>query len=460
MSDTARKMTLWALAWPIFIEMFLHLLLGTADTLMVSRISDDAVAVVGIATQMFNAANILFAAVAAGAGVLISQRIGARQGEDARLIGIMTVKASLVIGIALSLALYFGASELAQLLQLEGGLLPLAEIYISIVGGGMVLTALMSTLSTVIRSTGDTQTPMYVAISMNVVHIALNYALIGGELGFPEMGLAGAAVSTVASRLLAVVVLYFVWSRAFERRLELRDWLSSDRSLMKEVLRLGWPLGLNMSSWFLSQLMIYTFVAMLGAKELAARTYMNTLESFCFMLGFSIALAVQIQIAYLFGAGRTEEAYRSTFRASGIGLVIVGLNALLLYALGEPILSIFTTDSDIVTMCLSLLMLNLILQPGKMVNMAFGNSLVAVGDTRFTMIISVLSMGFIATGLSYVLGIQWGWGLTGIYVAMIADEYLRGVLVVIRWSGRKMLTRGAVREPELERGKAALQVGE
>lgn len=441
MTDTHKKMTLWALAWPVFIEMFLQFLLGTADTFMVSRISDDAVAVVGISNQLFNAVTILFAAVAGGAGVLIAQRIGAQRNEDARKIGIMTVKASIVIGLGLSVLLYFGAARVAALLQLEVSLLPLAKTYIAIVGGGMVLTAVMSTLSTVIRSTGDTRTPMFVAIGMNVVHIILNYLLIYGTFGFPALGLEGAALSTVMSRLVASIVLVIVWAGAFSRRLEWSDWKLYDRPMFREVLRIGWPLGLNMASWFFSQLVIYAFVAKLGASALAARTYMNTLESFCFLLGFSVALAVQIQIAYLYGAGRKEEAYRSAYRATGSGLVIVLIGALLLYVLGESILSFFTQDAGILAIGLSLLGLNLILQPGKMVNMAMGNALIAIGDTRFVVYNGFFSMWIVAVGLSYVLGIQSGWGLIGIYAAMIADEYLRGLLVTVRWSSKKVLNK-------------------
>lgn len=447
MTDTQKKMTLWALAWPIFIEMFLQFLLGTADTFMVSRISDDAVAVVGIANQLFNAVTILFSAVTGGAGVLIAQRIGAQRNEDARKISIMTVKASAAIGLVLSLVLYFGAARVAGMLQLEQALLPLAQTYIAIVGGGMVLTAIMSTLSTVIRSTGDTRTPMFAAIGMNVVHILLNYLLIYGTFGFPALGLEGAAISTVMSRLLASAVLFFVWIGAFSRRLEWSDWKLFDRPMFSEVLRIGWPLGLHMSSWFFTQLVIYAFIAKLGAEALAARTYMNTLESFCFLLGFSVALAVQIQIAYLYGAGHKEEAYRSAYRATGIGLVIVGLNALLLYVMGESILSFFTQDTGILSLGLSLLGLNLILQPGKMVNMAMGNALIAIGDTRFVVYNGFFSMWIVAAGMSYVLGIQWGWGLLGIYAAMIADEYLRGLLVTVRWSRKKVLNQ-SVTQPD------------
>ncbi|WP_042168242.1 MATE family efflux transporter [Paenibacillus gorillae] len=440
-SQPRSKFSLWMLAWPIFIELFLQFLLGAADTLMVSRISDDAVAVVGFSNQLFMALTTLFVTVSSGAGILIAQRIGSRKHEDARTIAIIAVKVTALIGLVLSLILYFMPTQIAAVLQLPDKLLPLAKVYISIVGGSMILTAIMATLSTSIRSTGNTKGPMYIAIAMNVVHVILNYGFIFGELGLPQWGLAGVAISTVISRLLATIVLLFMFLNAFERKINLADFRIFDNKLLKEVLRIGWPLAVGLSAWVFSQLVIFSYIAMLGASELAARTYMNTLESFCFMLGQSIAMALQIQIAHMYGAGEFRKAYKSVFRALWIAELIVLMNAFVIYLFGGKVLGIFTKEPEIIAMGVSLLGMNLVLQPGKMLNMAFGNSLNAVGDTRFIMIVSLTVTTTVGGLMPYVVGIHWGWGLLGIYGCMIADEYIRGVLVWLRWKQQKMIRR-------------------
>lgn len=439
--STKQRFTLWALAWPIFIEMFLQFLLGTADTLMVSRISDDAVAVVGISNQLFNAVTILFMTVASGAGVLIAQKLGAKRSEDARTIAIMAVKTSIWIGIGLSILLYFGASSIAVLLQLPDHLRGLATTYISIVGGGMVFTAAMASLSTAIRSTGNTRSPMYIALGMNVLHVALNYSFIYGAFGFPQWGLTGVAFSTLVSRLLATAVLIFLFIHAFERRMAWRDIRLFNRPLFREIITIGWPMGVNMSSWVLSQLVLFSFVATLGAKELAARTYMNTMESFCFILGNSVAMAVQIQIAHLYGAGKQDEAYRGSFVAMWVGLAVVAVNVALLYCFGSNVLYLFTSDPEIVALGASLLILNLLLQPLKLVNMVNNSSLTAVGDIRYMTVIGMLSLWIISVGASYFLGVHLHWGLAGIYTAMIVDEFARAAILVPRWKSRKYLQR-------------------
>ncbi|WP_223067053.1 MATE family efflux transporter [Paenibacillus caui] len=441
------KYSMWMLAWPIFIEQFLQFLLGAVDTLMVSHLSDNAVAVVGFSNQLFNALTTLFVTVASGAGILIAQKIGSGKEEEARTVGVIAVKATLLIGAALSVLLIAIPGPIARILQLPEELLPLAKTYISIVGGGMILTAIMTALSTVIRSTGNTQAPMFIAAGMNVVHILMNYCFIFGAFGFPQWGLTGVSISTVTSRLLACTALFVIFLNAFCRKIGVKDIRLFDRKLFKEVMDIGWPLGVNTASWVFSQLAIFSFLAMLGTKELAARTYMNTLESFCFLLGFSIALAVQIRIAHLFGGGKTKEAYRAAYKALAVGLPLVTLNALLLVLCGRSILSLFTTDPAILAIAGSLLWLNVLLQPGKMLNMALGNSLNALGDSLFTMAISVIFMWAAAAGGSYLFGVTFGFGITAIYVSMITDEYIRGMLSLIRWRGRKKLR---MREKELE----------
>ncbi len=448
MAAADKKFTLWALAWPIFIELFLQFLLGAADTLMVSRISDDAVAVVGFSNQLFQALTTLFITVASGAGILIAQKMGSRKYDEARTIAIMAVTVSGVIGLLLSFVLYLLPTQIASLLKLPAELLPLAQTYISIVGGGMVLIAIMAALSTAIRNTGNTKGPMYVAIGMNVLHVILNYAFIFGAFGFPKWGLMGVALSTVICRLLAVIVLFVMFRYSFAQTIGLRDMTLFNRRLFGDVLRIGWPLGINMSCWVFTQLLIFAFIAMIGSAELAARTYMNTLESFCFLLGYSVALAVQIQIAHLFGSGRVQEAYGTAFRAMWIGLAVVTVNALLLFLFGDKLLGLFTSNADIIALGVSLLGLNLLLQPGKMINMALSNSLNAVGDTRFTMWISLFSMWLIATALAYWVGIGLGWGLVGIYACMILDEYVRGALSLFRWRGRKFLLKAERGDPD------------
>lgn len=435
--DLNKKMKLGRLTWPIMIEMFLQFAIGTSDTLMVSRISDDAVAVVGFSNQFFNAVIVVFMLVASGAGILIAQRLGAGEAYEARKLAIVSVVLTGAIGIVVSLAMIFGASQIAGWLGMPSDIKPLARDYMAIVGGGMIFTAIGNALSTAARNTGNTRSPMYVAIAMNIVHIFLNALFIFGLFGFPKWGLFGVALSTLFVRAASVVFLFYMFRSAFGGIIAYAEFLRPDWRKAKEIVRIGWPLSINGGSWQLSQLAITGLIGGMGAQALAARTYMNTMESFAFTIGWSYAMAVQILVAYLYGQGRLKEAYRSAYLAMGYGMAFVLFNTAVMLLFRKQIITFFTGDPWIVDMAIALLWLNLVLQPGKMLNMALGQSIVAIGDSRYMMKISIPSQWLISVGLTYMLGIYWGWGLYGVYAGMILDEYIRGIVLYWRWRNHR-----------------------
>ncbi|RAV05066.1 MATE family efflux transporter [Paenibacillus sp. YN15] len=438
-SKAYSPISLWPLAWPIFLELLLQTLLGMVDTLMVSRISDGAVAVVGISNQLFGALITLFTAFAGGAGILIAQRMGSGKTEEARELAVQGVSVSLLLGVSVSAVLLAVPDIFGRMLGIPPELKELGGIYIGYAGGSLFLVGLSIALGTAIRNMGNTKGPMYTGVAVNVLHILLNYVFIFGALGFPEMGLPGVALSTGISRVFGVIILLFLFRKSFVPSITPKDFISFDGKLLRGILRIAWPLGINSFSWVFSQLLVYTFLARLGGEALAARTYLNTLESFCFTLGYAIAMAGQIRTAHLFGAGRMREAYTGAYRTMGIGLAVVTANMLVIYLCGRQLLGLFTADEGILKLAYSLLGLNLLLQPAKMINMAIGNSLNAIGDTAYTMATSLISMSLIGVGGAYLAGIALGYGLLGIYLCMIADELVRGILVLWRWRGQRLL---------------------
>ncbi|WP_308638869.1 MATE family efflux transporter [Paenibacillus silvisoli] len=300
---------------------------------------------------------------------------------------------------------------------------------------------------------------MYIALGMNALHVFLNYCFIFGAFGFPEWGLMGVAISTVVSRTVALGFQQHLFRHAFGAPVLLREFRRFHAKLLKEVMKIGWPISVNGASWTFSQVVIFSIIASMGEQPLAARTYMNTMESFAFTFGWSLALAAQIQIAHLYGARKLRQAYYGAYRALGFGVIVVLANTGLLLLFRSSIISTFTADPWIIDMAVSLLWLNLALQPGKMLNMALGQSLGAVGDSRRVMTYSLPSMWLVAVGVSYVLAVPLHWGLYGIYVGMIGDEYLRGTLCYFRWRRHRkhLLLAEAFREPAAVRGAGADQ---
>lgn len=430
--------SLLTLAWPIMLEMTLQFMIGTVDTIMVSKISDEAVAAVGICNQFFAAIFILFMMISGGAGILVAQKLGSGNNDlEARKVAALAFSFNVVIGLIVSLALHFYTDPILMLMNVPDEVRPLAQQYLQIVGSGAVMMALLQACSTIIRNTGNTKATMMIAIGMNLIHILFNYIFIFGSFGFPELGMVGVGISTVLSRTIATIFLFYILIRSFSSRLTFKEFVIWDKKIVKEIAKIGVPLSLSGGSYSITQLVIAAMIGSMGAVELATRSYMTTVESFAFLLGMSVAMAVQIRTAHLHGAGRNAEAYSGAWKALKWGIILVEVNTLILVIFGNYILHWFTADESIVATGIFLLLVNIVLQPGKMINMTMGNALNAVGETRYVMTTSIISMWIVSVGLAYLFGIVLEMGLFGVYIAMIVDEYLRGVLVALRWRKRK-----------------------
>jgi Na+-driven multidrug efflux pump len=192
-------------------------------------------------------------------------------------------------------------------------------------------------------------------------------------------------------------------------------------------------------SWSCSQLVIVSIIASMGATMLATKTYMNIMESFCYLAGWSFALATQIQVGYLYGAGEHDRAYRSPFVAFRWGLIITMVNVAALLIFGRTILNYLTDNPEIIHVGSILLWLNILLQPLKFMNMPVATAINAVGDSRYMLKFNAGSMWFISVLGAYALGKGLDWMLYGVYIAMMSDELFRGIFVFRRWMSKVKL---------------------
>ncbi|HEX5564660.1 MAG TPA: MATE family efflux transporter, partial [Sporosarcina sp.] len=198
-----KKLNLFHLTWPIFLEIFLFMLMGLADTFMLSALSDDAVSGVGAANQYVMIAILVLEVVGNGAAIVVSQYLGSRRFVEASKISALAVSLNLLVGLGISGVFILFTSRMMNAMNLQGDVLAHAEAYLIIVGGGIFLQAVINSLAAVIRVHGFTKQTMFVSLGMNIIHVVGNYALIFGKFGMPELGVQGAAISSVGSRVIA-----------------------------------------------------------------------------------------------------------------------------------------------------------------------------------------------------------------------------------------------------------------
>ncbi|SDC24529.1 putative efflux protein, MATE family [Paenibacillus sp. UNCCL117] len=431
-----KKLSLLAVTWPIFIDSLLRMMLGTADVFMLSRISDQVAGAIGLANEMIVFCILMFGFVGIGTSVAVTQYLGAGRRETATRIAAIAITMNLIFGILVSLALVLFSRLLLELMHLDASLIEQADRYLKIIGGFIWIEALSYAISSVIRANGQTRDVMFVTLGVNVLHIIGNYLLIFGHLGFPEWGVTGAAVSAVASRLIGLIVLVGLLYRRMPVRIRPRDYINFDKVHVRQILGIGLPSAGEHLSWQSQHMMVMVFITMIGPAALSAHVYVYNISAYFMALAAAIGMGTEIVIGHMIGAGELKAAYRRLLRSLRISLGLTFAIVCVAALFREKLMGLFTVNPEIIAMGTGILLLSIILEPGRTFNLVVINSLRAAGDARFPVLMGILSMWGICVPLAYWLGIHLDMGLLGVWIAFTVDEWLRGLIMLLRWRSR------------------------
>jgi len=433
------KPTLLAIAWPIFIEQALRILIGTVDTFMVSHVSDGAVAALGVAHQFVVLALICFNFIGIGASVVITHHVGANDRAGADKIVTTAIAVNTWIGLLVSLVAFFFAAPLLRLMQLPDDLMVHALPFLVLMGGTLFMEAMNTAIGAALRAHGHTRDAMVVTVIQNLVNIAGNCILLFGLFGAPRMGVTGVAISSVFSRVVASIILWVLLDRRLKLMLRARDFIDLRLDRIKRILHIGLPAAGEHLSYWVSLMVITSFAARLGGESLATMTYTQQVQRLVILFSMALGLGTEILIGRLIGAGEFDEAYRQVLRSVRMGLMI-STGAILIVALAaSPLLGLFTHDAAILAGGIFLLRLSIIYEPARVFNIVIINALRATGDARFPVQIAMCSQWLFSVPLCWFLGVTLHWGLPGIWVAMMIEEWCRGLIMYRRWKRRDWL---------------------
>lgn len=444
-------LNLFHLTWPIFLEVFLFMLMGIVDTFMLSSLSDDAVSGVGAANQYIHIAILLLEVVAAGASIVVAQFLGSKLIKEASKIAALSITLNLIIGIILSIVYLIFAKTMMVAMNLQGDVLDYAQSYLSIVGGAIFLQAIINSLSAMIRVHGWTKQTMYVSLGMNVIHVIGNYVLIFGKFGFPEMGVEGAAISSIGSRFLAMLVFFWLFYQVMEVRVKWKDYITWSRDYVGKIIRIGLPAAFEQILYQSAQIVFLFYITYLGAESLAARQYAHNISMFTYLFAIAIGIGTAIIVGRFVGAGRSEEAYHQLWISVRYAMMFTLTAVTLVVLFRRDIISIFTDNTEVIEIATQVLVLGLVLETGRTLNIVIINSLRAAGDARFPVLMGAISMIGISLPLGYVFVFILDWGLVGVWVAIAIDEWTRGLIMLFRWKSKKWKRYALVQTSEQQK---------
>ena len=430
------RRALFALALPIFAELLLRNLAGTVNVFLIGRVSDEAVASVGVANQVMNVVIWAFNIICAGAAVLVNQNLGANRQGEAGDIGVSAIGASGVLGILVSLLFLLLASPVAGLFAMEPSVVADAALYLRWVGSCSVFIALSTVVSILFRCYGDARTPMVSVFLMNLLNLLGNCAVVYLPGVLPLSGVAGIGAVRFISELCGLVFLLWRFARA-GYGLDFRHFWPIRWRHLAGVLRIGCISGLEGISYNTAQVVLTGVIASLGAMVVSTRIYVQNITNLVFVLGMAIGQATQILAGQQIGAGDREGAYRLCRRNFWYVLAANGTISLSILLFSRPIMGLFTESQAIVDLAVSLFAIDLFTQLSRSLNHSFGSGLKGAGYVTPPAVFASSSIWAIAVGLGAVASLWLGWGVYGIAITTTLDELARGLFNYILFIRRR-----------------------
>lgn len=424
---------------PLVIEQILNALMGTVDTMMVSNVSSSAISAVSLVDSINVLVIQVFSALAAGGTIICSQYMGQKDTKNATRTAQQLVMVVTVISLAITAVCVIWQVPILRLVfgKVEASVMRDSEIYFLYTALSFPFIGIFNAGSSVFRAQENTRLPMAVSVISNVMNIVGNAILI---FGF-HMGVAGAAISTLISRIFcAVVIMWYL--RMPRQEIVVRDYMKirPDGKRIKTLLAVGIPTGIENGMFQFGKLAIQSTVSTLGTAAIAAQAMTNILENMNGIAAMGIGIGLMTIVGECIGAGRRDEAIYYTKKLSWIAEVVVVISCILVYLLTEGITKVGGMEPESAKMCLFMMGWITVVKPLVWV-LAFipAYGMRAAGDVKFSMILSCISMWICRVSLCIFLCRVMGFGPIAVWIGMFTDWTVRGIVYMIRFRSRKWM---------------------
>jgi putative MATE family efflux protein len=429
---------------PLIIEQILNQLMGVIDTMMVSRVGSAEISAVSNVDSINLLVIQVFSALATGAVIICSQYLGRNDRENSNKTAGQVVLTVFTISFTFTILCLIFCKPLLSLIygHVEQAVMDASVTYFFITAMSFPFLALFSAGSAFFRAGGNAKFPMKISVISNCVNIVGNAILI---FGF-NMGVAGAAISTLFSRILCMVVI-FIYLRKPYQIIVVRNCLKikPDFKLIATILAIGIPSGIENGMFQFGKLAIQSSVATLSTNEMAAQAMTVMLEALTGMVGMGIGIGMMTVVGQSIGAGRIEEAKYYICKLSVLAEIGVTLTSLLIFALTPLITYLGGMNEESASLCFKLMIFITIAKP-IVWTLAFvpAYGLRAAGDVRFTMIASAIIMWCLRVALCIYLIRVRGFGPIAVWIAMISDWTVRGIVMSLRYLSGRWTTKKVI----------------
>ena len=447
MGERWNNRALFALLWPLIIDQILAVTMGAADTIMVNKLGEYAVSGVNIIDNINNLFIIGITALCTGGAVVVSQYIGRGEPGKSRdaskqLLYITTLLSLFIMLVAIILrrpmiTLFYG--------KIEQDVFDSAVVYFLITALSYPFLAVYNANAALFRAAGNSKVPMWIAMLANVINIGGNAFLIYTM----NLGVAGAALSTLLCRITAAIITTVLLNRKTDSPVSLSQMtkVRLQMPLIRSILNIAVPSGLETSMFQIGRLLTQRIFPVFGTGVMAANAIASVFNSFSFMPGMAFSMAIITIVGQCIGAGDYEEAKKQTrkiIKYTYITLITIGI---LIYVFMYPLLGLFSLSPASQKMAIIFLRIHCVTMAFVWpISFALPNALKAAGDARWVMISATASMWIVRVSASYLFTFTFGLGPVGVWIAMAVDFVIRGIANTLRWRGGKWQEKKVISE--------------
>ena len=455
-TDESRSvpMTIFLLAWPVFIEQIFTTLVSFADTAMVGALGKEATAAISISNSPIFLLNGVIMSLGVGITTMIGHAVGAGDEQRAKTLMRHAFLCLLYVGVPITVIV----ASLSRMIPLWMGagpdIIDAATNYNLIVSAGRIFMLASMVLNSAFRGYGDTKTPMYLNIIMNAVNVVGNYLLINPTRQITVFGVSftmigagwgveGAAVATALGMTVAgVMALYIAFKKTNPYRVSLKGKgaFKPDKEMTNQIFKISFPAMLERICMSSSGIFVTSSIATLGTVSIAANSLFLSAESLSFMPAFAFQMAITTLVAQSLGAKKPDLAQKFLRWTMIMGCAVMAVTTVLLYVFASPLIGVFTPDQEVIAMAAKCLQIVALIQIPQVAAWIFGGLLRGAGDTKIIFYISASTNWGIRTLFSVLVIRLFHMDLIATIWVMCIEILVRLVLLYLRYKSGKWKT--------------------
>jgi MATE family multidrug resistance protein len=425
---------------PIVIGQLGMIILGFADTIMVGQHSTIELAAASFVNNVFTLAIIFSTGFSYGLTPIVGSLFGKGDSTGAGQALKNSLAANMLVALlitAIMFVIYLNVHNFGQPKEL----LPLIRPYFLILLASLIFVLIFNSFKQFADGITDTKASMWILLIGNTLHIILNYLLIYGKLGLPEMGLMGAGLSTLISRILMALAFagIFLYSKRYAIYLKGFKLKGFSHSIFKRLNELGWPIAMQMGMETASFTFSTVMVGWLGSIALASHQVMLTISSLCFMIYYGMGAAIAVRVSNFRGQNDIVNVRRSAYAGFHIILMMAVISAGSIFLLRNYLGGMFTDSPEVSQTVVALIFPFLLYQFGDGTQITFANALRGIADVKPMMYIAFISYFLISIPAGYFFGFIMNWGIVGIWMSFPFGLSSAGIMFYLRFRKRTLL---------------------